>query len=212
MYTNDPDASAMPTLGSLACALLAFPLGAAYAPLLIGGLALGLVLAPVWVGVPILVAVLDLARNMAASERHLLRTLLGVSIPAAEAQRSPDPRARLRADASAASTWRMLIYLLLKLPLGALSFVLVAGLFALALRLLLAPLTYTYAPLDLGFAQVSTGGAAAASALLGALLLPLALAAARLLAQMWAALGRLLLSVEKPKRVPGRTVVIVAGE
>lgn len=212
MHTNDSGNGVAQTLGSLACALLAFPLGVAYAVLIIGGLALGLALAPLWVGLPILLATLDLARDMAASERHLLRTLLGVYIPAAELRRATGLRARLRAHLADTATWRILVYLLLKLPLGLLSFALTGGLFNLALMLLAAPVTYAHAPLDLGFTLVTTASAAALCALLGALLVPLGLAAARLLAQLWTALGLLLLSVEKPKRVPERTVVIVPGE
>lgn len=212
MHSNTFRSSAALTLGSLACALLALPLGAAYTVLLAGGLALGLALAPVWVGLPILLATFDLARDMAAGERHLFYTLLGAYIPAAGRAAAAGLRPRLRAHLTDSATWRALVYLLLKLPLGALSFALVGGLLNLSLALLLAPFTYTYAPLDLGFALVNTGGAAAAAALLGALLVPLALAAARRLARLWVAWGWLLLSVEKPKRVPRRTVVIVSSE
>ncbi len=212
MHSSTCRDSAALTLGSLACALLALPLGAAYAVTLAGGLALGLALAPVWAGLPILLATFDLAHSMAAAERHLFHALLGVYIPAAERAPAAGLRPRLRAHLTDRATWRALVYLLLRLPLGALSFALVGGLLNLALLLLLAPFTYTDAPLNLGFALVNTGGAAAAAALLGALLVPLALAAARRLARLWAAWGRLLLSVEKPKRVPRRTVVIVTGE
>ncbi len=212
MPSNDFHMGAAHTLRCLVYALLALPLGAAYAVLLAAGLALGLALAPLWVGLPILLATLELARNMAASERHLLYVLLGVAAPSASPRAAAGLRARLQAHLTDPATWRILLYLLLKLPLGALSFALTGGLFNLALALLAAPLTYTSAPLDLGFAYVTTGSAAALCALLGALLLPLGLTAARLLARLWAGLGRLLLSAEKPKRAPGRTVVIVTNE
>lgn len=213
MPLNDCQTNTVCTLRCLVYALLTLPLGITYAVLLISGLALGLALLPLGVGRPILLTTFELARDMAASERHLLHALLGVRVPAAGTSPAADPNtAKLRAYLTDAATWRVLLYLLFKLPLGVLSFALTASLFGLALVLLAAPFARSSAPLNLGFAYVTTDSAAALCALLGALLLPLTLAAVRLLACLWASLGLLLLSVEKPKRTPERTVVIITGE
>lgn len=212
---NNDSSRILPDVSTWRClmyALLALPLGVAYAVLLSAGLALGVLLLPFGMGLPLLTHAFDMARNMAASERHLLRVLLGEHIAAVEPAAVAGLVPRLRAHLTAPATWRGLTYLLLRLPLGIVSFALTGGVFNAALVLLSTPFTYVHAPLDIGFARIDTSTEAALCALLGVLLIPLGLQAARLLARMWVTLGHMLLTIEKPKRIPARTVVIYSAE
>ena len=68
--------------------LLALPLGLVAFVLLVVGAALGVGLAVVWVGVPILLGLLAASRAFGAFDRGLANRLLGTAIQAPDAQRS----------------------------------------------------------------------------------------------------------------------------
>lgn len=68
------------TYANLAYLLAHFPLGVAYFVTFVAGLSIGLSLAPLVVGVPILVGVLALAGYVGVLEAHLLRGLRGSSV------------------------------------------------------------------------------------------------------------------------------------
>lgn len=97
------------------------PLGAVYAALLIGGLVLGTVLAPVWIGLPLLLAGSGALWGCATLERRLANRLLGARIsplpplPAGEGGVGQRVRERLRRR----SFWRAVALLALRLPVSA---------------------------------------------------------------------------------------------
>ena len=114
--------------------LLALPLGTAYFAGLVGGISAGFGLVIVWVGVPILVALAVGWRVMAGFDRRLTISLLGASI-------DPPPPAlpeaegiwnRVKALIGDPFTWRSLSWLILRFPLGIVSFVTVVVLLSLA--------------------------------------------------------------------------------
>jgi len=64
----------------LAYVAIGLPLGALYAGLLLGGLVLGTLLAPIWIGLPLLLASSGVLWSCAALERRLANRLLGTRI------------------------------------------------------------------------------------------------------------------------------------
>ena len=132
---------------NLAYLLLAFPLGLAYFLFLAIGLAVGFALILALVGIPILLLVHLAAWALMNLERWLAIRLLGVDIP----PMSPtDPQGpmwrRLIGKATDPSTWTGMFFLLAKLPLGLVAFL-------LTIVLLSASIAFTAAPvLHLAFA------------------------------------------------------------
>src|SRR5207248_2141383 len=125
-------------------------LGIAYFVLLVAGLSTGLSLLIVLVGLPILAGVLALTSRLLRFERWLLRIMLGTAIePKASALHNDGGFIkRLFARVSEPASWKGLIYLLLRFPMGVASFVIVATLVPLSLALLTLPLTYTIVPVQ----------------------------------------------------------------
>ena len=125
---------------NVAYLLLAFPTGVAYFIVLAIGIFLGVGLAVVMIGLGILVATLAAWRLMAAIERGLARTLLGVAI-AVPADRRDLPRIeQITRWLRDPVTWKSLTFVVLKLPLGIVSLAAVAGLGFIALVLTFAPI------------------------------------------------------------------------
>ncbi len=130
-------------IGYLLCS---FFLGLFYFVLLVPGICLGIGTLIIWLGVPILFAVVWLWWQFAAFERSLAISWLGVVI--APMTIAP-PRSRgwwqpFQERLSNAMTWKTLAYLLLKFPLGICSFV-------MTLILLVLGIGITAVSLVLGF-------------------------------------------------------------
>jgi signal transduction histidine kinase len=97
--------------------------GLTYMLVIGGGLVLGAVLAPLWVGLPILAGTARLAWRLAEGERRQANRLLETHLPPV-----PPPSARgVRAQLASKPFWRVAAMLLLKLP-GSLAGVALAGL------------------------------------------------------------------------------------
>ena len=102
---------------------LALAIGfAEFLVLVIGG-AIGIGLSIVWIGLPILVLLLALSRSIAAFDRGLANSLLGVEIEAPSAARRFDGSIwrRLGQLVRSPSTWRALIWLAIRFPLALLA-------------------------------------------------------------------------------------------
>jgi hypothetical protein len=179
-------------------ALLALLPAAAFIPLLIGGSMLALVLEQI--------------RQFASAERALLRPLLDLHIaePAALDLEDVPPAARLGLYLGSPATWRAAIYLLLRLPYSLLTGGTALLVLIAAARLLVAPLTYVFMPIDLGFTLVDSLSKALLCALFGAGLLALLPTALDLVTRFWADFAYTMLGQEKAKRL--ETVVISGGE
>jgi signal transduction histidine kinase len=81
-----------------------------------GGLALGVVLVPLWVGLPLLAGTARLAWRLAEGERRQANRLLEAHLPPVP---PPAPRGRgVREELGRAAFWRVLAMLVLKLPVA----------------------------------------------------------------------------------------------
>lgn len=132
------------TYRNLVYLLLAFPLGVLYFTFLVTGVSLGVGLAVLVVGVPMLLVVLACCHVGAGFERLTARYLLGVEIssPRYPFVDTDDPMDGLRALVFGSQTWKSMGYLLSKFAIGIGSFVLVTTLLSVGGALLTTPLYY----------------------------------------------------------------------
>lgn len=132
---------------------LAFPLGLLYFVALTVGLSLGMGLAVILVGFPLLLGVVLGSRPVAAFERQLANGLLAVDISAPDDVSPPDSERlwpTLASYLGAASTWKGLAFLYLKFWVGVLSFVLVVVAFSVTFAFVTAPLHYADPEITVG--------------------------------------------------------------
>lgn len=178
--------------------VIAFPLGAVYFAVLTTGFLLGVGLAVALVGVPILVAVGLGSRYPATLERELANGLLGLDIPRPEdVTVDGDGRwSRIEATLLARSTWKGVLFLYLKLPLGIASFTLVVASLGVSVGLLTAPFTYGYpgVGIDIGVWAVDTFPEALLAFLLGVVALGLTVYVIDLAAGLSGEIARFFLS------------------
>jgi len=118
--------------------LVSFPLGLAYFAFLVTGIALGIGTLVVWIGALILILMISAWWQIAAFERSLAMRWLHVNIPPLSYS-SPAQTTRwqrLQAQVSNPMTWKTLIFLLLKFPLGTASFVITLVLLVLSIAII----------------------------------------------------------------------------
>lgn len=127
---------------------LAFPLGLIYFTFLVTGLSVGVGLTIVWVGLLILLAVFAAWYGMLAFERVMAIGLLREQIPPMAPQAAPGTGIWQQFTSALRNpvTWKGLLYLVAKFPLGVLSFVVLVSFLSTGLALLLAPAYYSYLP------------------------------------------------------------------
>jgi Putative sensor len=121
---------------------LAFPLGLAYFIFLTVGLSLGLGLTLICIGVPILALVFAGSWGLAAMERQLAIHALGADVPPMTPLPTSEAQTfwqRAGAFFSNPVTWKGMAFLLVKLPLGVVSFVATVTLLTTSAALILAP-------------------------------------------------------------------------
>ena len=126
--------------------LASFPLGLFYFVFLVSGLSTGISLLIIWVGFPILLLVIATWWAFAGFERLLVIYCLKEDIPKMDtsSNQSMDAWARFKAYFTNPVTWKSLVYLFLKFPLGIGTFVILATLTSLTLSFLLIPLNYEF--------------------------------------------------------------------
>ena len=135
------------TYTNLLYLLLAFPLGVAYFVFLAVGLTTGFGLLIVWLGIPILALVFAGSWWLAALERQLAIHALGAEVPP---MAPPEPEAsagfwqRVGAFFANPVTWKGMAFLLVKFPLGMVSFIAAVTLLATTAGLLLAPFAWYF--------------------------------------------------------------------
>jgi hypothetical protein len=190
------------TYGNLLYLLLAFPLGVAYFVFLSVGLTAGFGLTLVWIGIPLLALVFAGTWAFAAFERQAAIHLLGAAVP----PMAPPPTGEARTAWQRAGdffsnpvTWKGMGFLLLKLPLGILSFVAAVALLSVSVAFLLAPLFW-----EVGFFEIDAVtfhadslGAAWIFSLLGVGLVLLSLNLLNALGWVWRRTATLLLGSER---------------
>ena len=148
---------------------LAFPLGLFYFVFLVTGLSMGVGLAIVWIGLLILAGVFAAWYALIAFERQMAIWLLHEEIPPITRQdmRGLSLWQQFRAALANPVTWKGLVYLLAKLPLGILSFTLLVTCAAVSVSMLAAPAFYRIYPPEMFVWVVDTLGEALLSSLAG---------------------------------------------
>jgi signal transduction histidine kinase len=199
--------------------VLAFPTGLAYFIVLIVGVALGVGLAILVVGLAILLATLAAWRAFAALERGLARGLLGVPIPMPPDRRDLGAIDRVQRWLRDPVTWKSLVFVALKFPLGIVTFATVAGLGFVALVMLFSPLIVLGTPVTIFGWMVSSSAQALPLMLLGVPATLLILHLSNGLGWLWALFARVMLgpsTVQLHERVgdlrDARARIIAAGD
>jgi hypothetical protein len=188
--------------------LAAFPLGVFYFVYLVSGLSIGLSLLIVWVGIPILLLVGAGWWLLASFERLIAIHWLKVDIPAMAEPSNDNAGVWMRFQAYLTNpvTWKSLLYLLVKFPLGIATFAIVVTLVSLALAFLSMPFTYQIQPsLQIGISfgpgypawRIDNLIEALLGALIGLLLWPVSLHVSNGLAWVHARFARLMLSINQ---------------
>jgi hypothetical protein len=185
--------------------LVAFPLGVFYFVFLVSGLSTGLSLLIVWVGIPILLLVGAGWWLLASFERLIAIHWLNEDIPAmaVAAEESPDIWIRFWEYLTNPVTWKSLLYLFVKFPLGIATFVIVITLVSLSLAFLGMPFIYEWSEFQVGVFfglglpewRIDSLGEALLGVLVGLLLWPVSLHISNGLAWVHAKFARLMLSV-----------------
>lgn len=154
--------------------LLSFPLGILYFIFLITGVSIGLPLIFLLIGVVILAAVLAVSWQLATFERGLAVSLLHIKIPPMSNATTQSATFWQRSKDYLANpvTWKGLVFLLCKFPLGVINFTLVISILALALVLIGAPFIYPWATYDLGFTVINSLTDALLVTMIGLLVAP----------------------------------------
>jgi hypothetical protein len=216
------------TYTNLLYLLLAFPLGLAYFIFLAVGLTAGFGLTIVWIGLPLLALVFAGSWAFAAFERQAAILLLGADVPPMTPMRMPPPSPVERTPWQRAGdffsnpvTWKGMGFLLLKFPLGIVSFISLVVTLSVSGALLFAPLLWEMGVLDIDGVdgvdgvvfQVDSIGGAWGCAVLGAVLLLLSLNLLNALAWIWRATATVLLGSDRfaapapPAEIPGEVAM-----
>jgi hypothetical protein len=195
------------TYANLLYLLLAFPLGLAYFLFLSVGLAVGFGLTLIWIGLPILALVFAGSWAFAAFERQAAILLLGADVPPMLPPPSPVQRTAWQRAGEFFSnpvTWKGMGFLLLKFPLGLVSFVSLVTLLPVSGTLLLAPLLWEMGVLDIDGVvfQVDSIGGAWVCALVGVVALFLSLNLLNALAWIWRGTAQAMLGSERFAAAP----------
>ncbi len=184
--------------------LAAFPLGIFYFVFLVSGLSLGISLSIIWVGIPILLLMVAAWWVLASFERYMAVHILKEDIPDMDIPLNEDGEIwdRFKEHFGRPVTWKGLLYLFLKFPLGMTTFVVVVTLVASTLAFLTMP--FTYEPLQYFQGGISFPGIPAwhidtlydalLGALIGLMLLPVTLHITNGLAWVHAKFARVMLS------------------
>lgn len=170
------------TVRNIIYLLLSFPLGIVYFVVTVTGLSVGIGTLIIWVGFLVLLGTMLLIRGFTGLERRLAAKLLRITIPPRRIESYEWPQDQKSVFEKSKSlifnreSWAGVAYLLLKFPLGVVSFVLTVGLIPVSIGLILTPIMAMIPPLDLRIDRwvIDTPIEAAPFAALGLILLFLA--------------------------------------
>lgn len=126
---------------------LAFPMGLIYFIFLSVGLSVGAGLTLIWIGIPILALVFAGSWGLAAMERQLAIHALGAPVPPMSQPAMETVQTvwqRVTAFFSNPVTWKGMAFLLLKLPLGVVSFVAIVTLLTTSVAFLVTPVIWQW--------------------------------------------------------------------
>jgi signal transduction histidine kinase len=173
--------------------LLAFPTGLAYFIVLVVGISVGVALAVVIIGLGILAATLAAWRGMAGIERALARSLLGVPIPQPPERHGLPLMDRVTRWLRDPVTWKSLVFVALKFPLGIASIAATGFLGFVALVMLFAPIIVLITPVTVFGWIVTSFAEALPLTLIGIPAVLLVLHLTNGLAWLWALFARVML-------------------
>ncbi len=184
----------------------AFPLGVFYFVFLVSGISTGISLAIIWVGIPILLLAGIGWWLLARFERFMAINLLKEDVPemTRPTSSSDDLWMRYKGYFTNPVTWKSLLYLLMKFPLGIATFVILITLVSLTLAFLSMPFTYNsvaYFPAGISFGlglpvwQIDSLSDALLCVVIGLLLWPATLHITNGLAWVHAKFARMMLSI-----------------
>jgi hypothetical protein len=186
--------------------LATFPLGIVYFVFLVSGLSLGISLLIIWVGIPILLLVGVGWWALASFERFMAVNLLKEDIPAMtpSSNEGVDMWTRFKEFLTNPVTWKGLLYLFLKFPLGIVTFVVMITLVSLTLAFITMPFTYEslqYFQTGISFGNlyvwhIDSMNDALLCALIGLMLWPVTLHVTNGLTWMHAKFAKLMLSID----------------
>jgi Putative sensor len=142
-YTNGKSNTASIILYTV----LSFILSLFYFIVVIVSLSLGIGTLVIWIGLPILLLTFGVIGGIAAIERSIVSSLLGVDIPSPRATLDPHKSWWRRSVSTLRDplTWKSLLYILFKFPLSVCTFSIMISFVATSIALLLAPLGYLIA-------------------------------------------------------------------
>src|SRR4051812_29337336 len=186
---------------------LALPLGIAYVTILVAGLSAGAGLAVIVVGIAVLLATLFALRAMAAIERMLARRLLRIAIhPPIEGGIDFSWRQRVQLWLRDPVTWKSLVFLLGKLPMGIVAYAAIALLGVSSVVLTFAPVVVAFTPVIFFGWEIDNPVAAIAAVPPGVVLFLLCLHLFNGLAWLYGVCARVMLgpsTVDLRERVEG---------
>ncbi len=124
--------------------LFSFPLGTAYFIFLVTGLSLGFGLLLIWIGIPVLLIVFLAWWEIAAFERQMAIWFLGIDIPSMSLTPLNEKSilGRFIYRLKSPVTWKALLFLIVKFPLGIFSLVAMVVLLAMTMGMIFNPLIY----------------------------------------------------------------------
>jgi len=142
--TKQPAVVWPPFVNTLVYLMLSLPLGVVYFVLVVTGLALSVGTLIIWIGIPLLLITLRMVRGMAEIERQIIAHLFRRPLPSRPYNSQPKQSflGRLGAVLRDPRTWSSALYMLFKMPLGIVSFVLAVTLPLVSLALTALPLVY----------------------------------------------------------------------
>ena len=153
---------------------LAFPLGLAYFVLLVVGFSLGFSLIIIWVGLLILALLFPTIWLLISFERLQTTHLLGIPVPITSPVSSENISLwqKLKLFLTDPATWKGVLFILLKFPIGIISFVFLVTGFAVLFSMIFSPLIISWNPIHFGVWKVDTISEAIGLCMLGLMALP----------------------------------------
>ena len=134
--------------------VIGLPLGLFYAVFIFGAIVLGVGLSPIGIGVLLLIGLAMGSWILLAIDRELAVMLIGVELEPLIAPRADGFVANARIYFLHRGTWKSLGYLVLRFPLGVITFAIVFVAIGVASTLTAAPITVLLTDLDLGVWKV----------------------------------------------------------
>ncbi|HEX3029761.1 MAG TPA: sensor domain-containing protein [Clostridia bacterium] len=128
--------------------LFSFPLGIIYFTFAVTGLSVGIGLIPAFlIGIPILMFILLTSKRIMSFERGLVTGYLKMELPEYFPASTPCDSliTKIKNEVTDPVSWKSIIFLIMKLPLGIFNFTIVVTFFSLSLGFLAAPIVYLVA-------------------------------------------------------------------